>query len=200
MTSPTIILLNGTSSAGKSTLGRALQRRIDPQPVLTGLDSFVFGLLPPAWHNDPHGVYFSRRSDGAVPLHLGPGGEAMARAFHRAVAAMADCGLSVIVDDVLFEPWLLTDWLETLAGREVFFVGVQCALDEAERREITRGDRQPGQVRSQIETVHAHGDYDCTVDTTATDPRTCAAQILAAIGARRGPGAFARLRAGLART
>ena len=53
MTPPAIILLNGTSSSGKSTLGRALQRRIDPQPVLTGLDSFVFGLLPPAWHGDP---------------------------------------------------------------------------------------------------------------------------------------------------
>lgn len=198
MTPPAIILLNGTSSAGKSTLGRALQRRIDPQPVLTGLDSFVFGLLPPAWHDDPHGVYFSRRSDGAVPLHLGPGGEAMTRAFHRAVAAMADCGLSVIVDDVLFEPWLLADWLEATAGHEVFFVGVHCQLAEAERRELARGDRQAGQVRSQFDTVHVHGGYDCTVDTTDSDPRTCAAQILAAIGERRGPSAFEQLRADLA--
>ena len=196
MTPPAIILLNGTSSSGKSTLGRALQRRIDPQPVLTGLDSFVFGLLPPAWHGDPHGVYFSRRSDGAVPVHLGPGGEAMARAFHRAVAAMADCGLGVIVDDVLFEPWLLDDWLEVAGAREVFFVGVQCALEEAERREIARGDRQPGQVRSQIDTVHQHGDYDLVVDTTQDDPRNCAQPILAAIEARRGPSAFERLRAG----
>lgn len=191
---PAIILLNGSSSSGKSTLARALQRRLDPQPVVTGLDSFVFGQLPAAWHGAPHGVYFSQRADGAVPVHFGPGGQAMVRAFHRSVAAMADCGLSVIVDDVLCEPWFLPDWLEATTGRTVFFVGVHCELAEAERREVARGDRQVGQVRSQFGQVHAHGDYDLTVDTTCTDPRQCAEQIRAALNDGLRPGAFDRLR------
>ena len=118
----------------------------------------------------------------------------MVRAFHRSVAVLADCGLAVIVDDVLFEPWLLPDWLEATAGREVYFVGVHCELAEAERREIARGDRQPGQVRSQFEHVHAHADYDFTVDTTRTEPRVCAQQILAALERRPRPSAFERLR------
>lgn len=191
---PGIILLNGSSSSGKSTLARALQKRLDPQPVVTGLDAFVFGQLPLAWHNAPHGVYFSRREDGAVPLHLGPGGQAMARAFHRSVAVMADCGLGVIVDDVLFEPWLLADWLEATIGRDVFFVGVRCDLAEAERREAARGDRQVGQVRSHFDQVHAHAEYDLIVDTTRTGPRACAQEIVAALGRGQRPAAFERLR------
>ncbi|MDP3853767.1 chloramphenicol phosphotransferase CPT family protein [Phenylobacterium sp.] len=194
MTNPAIILLNGSSSAGKSALARSLQKRLQPQPVVMSLDAFVFGLMPPSWHNTPHGTHFTHEPDGTTPLHLGPGAQAMVRAFHRSVAALADCGLSVLVDDVLFEPWLLTDWLEATRGREVFFVGVHCDLAEAERREITRGDRQPGQARSQVGLVHAHGDYDFTVDTTNTIPGACADQIVAAFAARSGPTAFERLR------
>lgn len=194
MTAPAIILLNGSSSAGKSTLARALQRRLAPQPVVMSLDAFVFGQLPPTWHDTPHGVYFSKDRDGAVSINLGPGGRAMVRAFHRSVAVMADCGLTVIVDDVLFEPWLLLDWLEASAGREVYFIGVHCELGEAERREIARGDRQPGQIRSHFEQVHAHAEYDFTVDTTDTEPRVCAQQILAALEHRPGTRAFERLR------
>lgn len=194
MTNPAIILLNGSSSAGKSALARSLQKRLAPQPVVMSLDAFVFGLMPPTWHNTPHGTQFTHEPDGTTPLHLGPGAQAMVRAFHRSVAALADCGLSVIVDDVLFEPWLLADWLEATRGHEVFLVGVHCDLAEAERREIARGDRQPGQVRSQFGLVHAHGDYDFAVDTTNTVPGACADQIAAALGSRRGPSAFERLR------
>lgn len=194
MAAPAIILLNGSTSAGKSTLARALQRRLEPQLVVTSLDAFVFGQLPPAWHDNPHGIYFSKSGDGAVSVNLGPGGRAMVRAFHRTAAVLADCGLTVIVDDVLFEPWLLPDWLEATIGREVYFVGVHCELAEAERREIARGDRQPGQVRSQFDQVHAHADYDFTVDTTRTEPRVCAQQILAALEHPLGSTAFERLR------
>ena len=51
MPSPGIILLNGSSRSGKSTLARARQRRLEPHPVLTALDGFVFGQLPPSWHD-----------------------------------------------------------------------------------------------------------------------------------------------------
>lgn len=195
MRSPPIILINGCSSSGKSTLARAIQRRLKPQPVIIGLDSFVFGLLPPASHNHPNGVYFSQREDGAASVHLGADGQAMAKAFHRTVAALADSGFTVIVDDVLFEPWLLPDWLASVGPREVYFIGVHCDLKEAERREIARGDRQPGQVRSHFEEVHAHGEYDVVVDTTRKNPRECAEQVLAAMMRRTGPTAFERLRA-----
>jgi chloramphenicol 3-O phosphotransferase len=196
MNAPTIILLNGSSSSGKSTIARSLQRRIEPQPVLIGLDSFVFGHLPPAWLDSPYGCSFTEAADGSVHLSLGEGGLALAKAFHRAVIALADCGLSVIVDDVLFEDWLLQDWLEATRMHEVYFVGVRCDLAEAERREVERGDRRPGQARSHFEKVHAHGIYDAIVDTTSTSPRVCAQDLVSRLAApRSSPSAFERLRA-----
>lgn len=194
MTIPAIILLNGASSAGKSALARSLQKRLNPQPVIVSLDAFVFGQMPPGWHDSPHGSFFTHEADGSTPLHLGPGGRSLVRAFHRSAAVLADCGLSVIADDVLFEPWLLSDWLEATRGHEVFFVAVRCDLAESERREIARRDRQPGQVRSHFHQVHAHGDYDLSVDTTNTAPGACADQIVAALAARSRPSAFERLR------
>ena len=190
----TIILLNGTTSAGKSTLSRAIQTRLEPQPLVTGVDALVFPHFPPAWHRGEFGCYFERTSDGAAHLRLGPGGVALTKAFHRSVAAMADLGLSVIVDDSLFEPWLLDDWLEALSEHQVFFVGVYCDQAEAERRELARGDRQIGQVRSQVGVVHAHGDYDATVDTTLIPPDLCADYVVSMLEAWSGASAFERLR------
>jgi chloramphenicol 3-O phosphotransferase len=140
-------------------------------------------------------VYFSTALDGAIAVNLGPGGQAMARAFHRTVAVLASSGFTVLVDDVLFERWLLIDWLEALADHRVCFVGVRCDLVEAERREIARGDRQPGQVRSHFHEVHAHGDYDIAVDTTHTDPRICAQELLQKLDGLAEMTAFDRLRA-----
>ncbi len=189
-----IILLNGTTSAGKSTLARAIQRRLDPQPVLTGLDAFVFPSFPPAWNDTPTGCLFEKTPDGAVHLRLGPGGIALTKAFHPSVAAMANEGLSVIVDDCLFEPWLLQDWLDVLSGHHITFVGVYCDLAEAERRELQRGDRQIGQVLGQIGQVHLHGDYDISVDTTAKTPSQCADEVVQALKSGVGATAFDRLR------
>lgn len=48
-------MLNGTSSAGKTTLAKALQRRL-PDPLLAvGIDTVVYALpgrwlVPPGWH------------------------------------------------------------------------------------------------------------------------------------------------------
>jgi len=107
---------------------------------------------------------------------------------------MANEGLSVIVDDCLFEPWLLQDWLDVLSGHHITFVGVYCDLAEAERRELQRGDRQIGQVLGQIGQVHLHGDYDISVDTTAKTPSQCADEVVQALKSGVGATAFDRLR------
>lgn len=193
MARPEVILVNGCSSSGKSSICRRLQARLTPPHVLTGLDDFVFRLLPPQLHGTEEGVRFGRDPDGGVPVLFGPAGEAMQRAFHRAVAAMAAEGLPVIVDEVILSRSMLDDWLAALAGRDVFFVGVDCDLAEVERREAARGDRQPGQARSHHHLVHAHGDYDLRVDTTRTPAAACVDEILAALEAVGGASAFERL-------
>jgi chloramphenicol 3-O phosphotransferase len=101
-------------------------------------------------------------------------------AYRSTVAAVARTGLSVIVDDVLFEEddWL--SWRQHLAGLDVVWVGLKVPLDVLEQRERERGDRVAGQARSQHALVHRHATYDVEVDTASLTPG--AAAILDAIG------------------
>jgi chloramphenicol 3-O phosphotransferase len=54
---------------------------------------------------------------------------------------------------------------ESLRGFDVFFVKVSCPLEELERRERARGDRQVGFAKMQLDWVHRYGDYDDEVNT-----------------------------------
>jgi chloramphenicol 3-O phosphotransferase len=191
---PQIILLNGTSSAGKTSLARALQHQLPGLWLRLGVDHFL-EMTPRKFHGVAAGVQLVTQADGTVPVRLGPIGEMVIESFHRAVSAVASAEVHVIVDDVLFEPQQLADWLCVLANHDVFFVGVRCRLAELESRERARGDREPGQARSQLGLVHVHDRYDYEVDTTSTGTEACAAAIVAALEQRAMPSAFAALRA-----
>jgi chloramphenicol 3-O phosphotransferase len=153
-----LILLNGASSSGKSTLARALQRALDEPFLHVSSDQFVAaGMLP------------DRRED-AGPFkwwtHLRP---RFFAGFHRCLPALAEAGNDLIVEHVIeFQTW--RDELgRLLADLDVFLIGVHCNLDELDRREHARGDRRTGEGRSHIESdrIHSFGPYDLEVDTTA---------------------------------
>lgn len=193
-----IILLNGTSSAGKTSIARELQRRL-PEPHLhVGIDHF-FAMLPPRYLGNapPADEGFrwippAAGSDAGTRIEIGPVGHRLIAGYHRAVAALAAAGSHLIVDDVLLDPSWLRDWVDVLAPFRVLFVGVRCPLPEVERRERERGDRAPGQARGHFELVHTHGSYDVEVDTSRASPADCATHIIEALGAP--PNVFAQLR------
>jgi chloramphenicol 3-O phosphotransferase len=203
----TILLLNGTSSAGKSSIARALQVQLEIPALHVGIDHFL-SMLPGAYVGE--GPPFTPQVlDGfrwvqppanaaarGIAIRAGPFGQQLIAGFHRAVAALAATGLNLIVDEVLLEPHWLLDWLAVLAGYPTLFVGVYCPLVETERRERARGDQTVGQARAQFSVVHAHGAYDVEVDTAQQSPAACARQIVQALPAAYdlGGNAFTRLR------
>lgn len=88
----------------------------------------------------------------------------------------------------------LEECLESLTEYEVYFVGVKCPLEELERRELARGDRQVGFAKWQFERVHQYGEYDLELDTLACTPEECALQLKALMLSGNTPNAFDRLR------
>ncbi|MBB4752018.1 chloramphenicol phosphotransferase CPT family protein [Actinoplanes lobatus] len=175
-----IILLNGASSSGKSSIGRAL-----------------LPLLPDPWFFVPVDAINAMRSTVHTRvLDDTDITEMLTRTrlgYHRAVAAMASAGNDVIMDYPLSEQWRVADLLETLAEYDVTLVEVRCSPDELERRERRRGDRPIGLALSQA-LVYTHGEFDIVVDTTDTGPGECAEQIVRSLGALVSPKAFDRLR------
>ena len=175
-----VIVLNGTSSAGKSTLASALQAGLADVGecwIVMGLDDF-FGKLPWAWvtygdHVGAHadqGIAFTM-VDGGVERRVGPVGERMLAAYRGSVAAVARAGINVIVDEVLLSAADLKAWQVQLDGLEVMWVAVTADLDVVEQRERDRDDRMIGLARSQHSVVHRHAVYDVRVDTASMDPR-----------------------------
>lgn len=174
-----IILLNGASSSGKSSIGSALQRVLGTPWFFFPVDALgaMRSTEPTRTLDEDDIVAMLRRT------RMG---------YHRAVAGVASAGNDVIMDYPLSEPWRIDDLLCVLDGYDVTLVDVHCDPEELDRRERARGDRPVGLARSQ--NVFRHEDRDVFVDTTHTSAEACARAIADALATLRPPKAFDRLR------
>jgi chloramphenicol 3-O phosphotransferase len=186
-----IVLLNGTSSAGKTSLAKALQRALPAPHLLLGIDTVVFA-LPGRWLDPPlwHEVYRYQGAGDDLQITAGPLGDRLVTALHRMVATVAEAGWDVIVDHVLLDPRWVADAAEVLGAHPLLSVGLRCPLPELVRREQARRDRTLGQARAQHATVHAWARYDLEVDTSRADPDGCAARVVTALAGHNGRSAL----------
>lgn len=167
---PQVIVLNGGSSSGKSSIARELQTLLLPEPWLSLSVDTLIGALP----RSGAGIEFA--ADGSVTV--GPVFREVEAAWLAGVAAMAKAGAHVIVDEVfLAGPHSQSRWRTALTGLDVLWVGVHCDPSVATTRETSRGDRVPGMAASQATLVHEGVTYDLVVDTTRTTARACAREI-----------------------
>lgn len=196
-----VIVLNGTSSAGKSTLLRALQARLDGAWLGVGIDTVVFA-LPKAYLDSPLWGevfrYVPPEPGSAAPFRIETGelGHRLVDGLHRTVSSLADAGLSVLVDHVLLEPGWLPDLAQRLSGHDVLFVGVRCPLEVVVERERDRTDRTIGQAAAQFDVVHRAGGYDLEVDTSLLSADEAATIIAGAVAAGFPARGFRNVRAG----
>lgn len=147
-----LVLLNGPSSAGKTTLGQAVAARLTTPWLLLPMDLFhEIRTRPDADLTARQWNDLFRRTRAA---------------YHRALSGAVASGCDVLGDHVLSEPWRLDDLLRLTEGLDVLLVHVTCSLSELRRREKARGDRDPGTAVTQQRQVFQHGDCDLTVDTT----------------------------------
>ena len=162
-----IILLHGASSAGKTTLSRAIQSELNEPFLHFASDHLAVGLPP---RRDPTGPV-ARWSDMRPRFFDG---------FHRCIATLAAAGNDLIVEHVIEYPSWRVALAEMLNPFDVFLVGVHCTVDELERRERARGDRMIGEARSHVvnDGVHTLGPYDYEVETTQRDPSAMAEDLV----------------------
>ena len=150
-----LILLSGTSCSGKSTIARALAKRLSTpnRPFLNIEADQHLPHLPDDWSN---------------PMF----GESLSRALHRSVAASGDQGFDLIVDGVLpyGDSQGIADALEIFSRFRFCYVGVHCDPDILEAREKQRPDRDQGWARRQLSDLHKGQRYDIEIDTTGLSP------------------------------
>lgn len=165
-----VVVVNGGSSSGKTSIARQLQR-ILPEPWLRfGVDELI-DAMPPSVTSGSSGIEFGAAGEVAV----GPAFRALESAWMTGLAATAHAGARIIVDDVFLSGRASQDrWRAALDGLEVLWVGVRCEPSVAAEREERRGDRTAGMATSQADTVHDGVTYDVEVDTTTQAPEECA--------------------------
>jgi chloramphenicol 3-O phosphotransferase len=170
---PRVIVFNGGSSSGKSTITRALQEVLPGVWLRLGVDTLV-DASPPSLLS-PDGLDLA--ADGSV--HVGAAFAETEDRWMAGIARMAEVGAQILIEDNFVSgPTAQQRWRRALAGVPVGWVGVRCDPPTAERREQARGDRTSGMARQQAEVVHAGIDYDLEVDTSDHDPAALADQVL----------------------
>ncbi len=176
-----IILINGASSAGKSTLARAVQARF-PLPLLhISFDLFIDGNILPM--NQIRAGRFSWQEMRPTVFD----------GYFCCWPALARVGNNLIIDHIVESEKDLRTISRLLAGIDVFFVGLHCDVAELERRERARGDRRSGDARSDLSFVHRYTTYDLELHSDRASVEENVAQLIAAWERRQRPSAFERM-------
>lgn len=171
-----VIVLNGGSSSGKSSLAACLQQQLEGAWLTLGVDDLIRALSHGPTDTTAGGsLHF--RTDGSIMV-----GEVFRQAevaWYQGVASIARAGMRLILDEVFLEGASSQARLSSaLEGLVVVWVGVQCSADVAEARETQRTDRFRGLARNQAMRVHRGVRYDVVVDTTRSTSAHCAGTIV----------------------
>ncbi len=184
----TVIILNGPSSVGKSSIIKAFQSQQKTPWLETGIDHLYVGVIPPHWldgkpeHHSMMSIKTTADQEGKiVSAVFGPEGQKVIKGMHHAIATYAHTGNNVIVDYIKYEPEWLEDLQDALSDVKTLWVKVTAPLDVIIKREKKRGTSPEGHARSHYHTVHENMPYNLTVNTDKLTPDESAQKISAAL-------------------
>ena len=142
-----VILLNGPSSAGKSTLSRELRQRLagtGGEAEIISIDDYMI--------TDPKETIYEDDIYEIMP--------AMCEGMKNVLAT----GRSVIVDHAITSERIYEAFMDAAKGYEVLTVKVTCDLEILRKREQERGDRCPGSAEASLQYLWPKDGYDLCVD------------------------------------
>jgi chloramphenicol 3-O-phosphotransferase len=208
-----IVLITGTSGAGKTTTCSAFARRAEQPYLMFGMDLLV-GTLFPAKYT----MFGEKKAEGYTPTRYGPMCMQALEAMHAMIAAAARVGQNMVVDHLTFlDPPVLQDCIWRMADVPVLFVCLKPSRDVLEKRLLERQvDVVPAPIMEAMagagpeimkamgeelaaatpwfyEHAYANDRYDLELDSSSMSPDEVCERIEARL--RQGPGtAFAALR------
>lgn len=162
----TIVVLNGTSSSGKTTLARAFQELAGSVFLNFSIDSILYSLPRSA---------IDRLIAGSEISNL-PYPELDA-AYYACVRALAALGRDLVTDNAIVTRAQAERMIEAVAGHRVLLVSVFAPTEVLEQRERARGDRRPGMAVRQAATIDQWLDYDLRIDTSVESASAAAERI-----------------------
>ena len=156
-----LILLNGPSSAGKSTIAGELQRMLALRgicAVIISIDDYMkIGTDEEIWEDD---VF-----------------EVMPDMCRDITAALTE-GKWVIADHVITSTRIYEALVDATAGSGMLRVLVNCSLETLRKREKERGNRYPGSAEASFRYLYPKDGYDLEINSGETGPAVSAERIM----------------------
>lgn len=171
----TVIFLNGTSSAGKTSLVEHLQDQLEEPFLHIGIDHFLF-MLPARYRMDgaeSHlGYCFKREEDDPPKIGITKGVYAnkINTSMRATMQNLLTQNFNLIIDEVLFLDDDYHAYLDLLQNYRVYFIAVKPPLEVAVQREKIRGGRMIGLARGLYNQVYQNKVYDLEIDTSTMTP------------------------------
>ncbi len=157
---PDVILLNGPSSAGKSSIAQAMQQRLydNGSSVIISLDDYLqMSANEPIWEDDVFAI--------------------MPRMCEDISSALQE-GKTVIIDHVITGARIYRALTDAIDGFQMKTVLVSCVVETLRRREIERGDRCAGSAEASLQYLYPKTGYDLCVDSSEASPAALAEMII----------------------
>lgn len=189
--SGTVIILNGPSVAGKSSIQKSFQSLMMPHLwIKVGIDSLFDAPMPDItpenmdfWQK-PNPIRWVETTQDAqgnsvITLYTGQQGEKVAYGMNSAIADYAKAGCNVIVDYIAYKKEWLDDLRNKLKDVHVCWVKVNIPLSILEEREAARGTSPKGHARSHYDFVYWDIPYDLEVNSSTESADQIAQKIKA---------------------
>jgi chloramphenicol 3-O phosphotransferase len=183
----TVLILNGTSSSGKTSILKELQNILSEPFIDAGIDKFIW-MLPQRYLDRP-------LWDDVLGLATSAGetGHRLFSGMHHTIAALSAAGNHVIADHVLVEPSWVTECARLFHNLPAYLIGIKCPLEVLEQRERDRKDRTLGQACAQFGVIHRDVTYDLEIDTSTQTVTESALTIKTWLETQPQPAAFKRI-------
>lgn len=156
-----IILLNGPSSSGKSTLADTLQKNIkdknNEEYGIVSIDDFLKMSTDEVIYEEDVFDISSKLSKNAIEILGSQQG--------------------VIIDHVITSERIFNQLIEDLGFYDIYLIHVTCPLLELERREKERKNRCLGSAEASYRYLFPTDNYDLIVDTFQLSVEECSLQI-----------------------
>ncbi|HET7707436.1 MAG TPA: AAA family ATPase [Thermoanaerobaculia bacterium] len=168
----TVVVLNGTSSSGKTTLARAFQS-VAPTVFLNfSIDNILSALPVTAIQSITSGADISNIG---IPE--------LVRAYYACVRQLLDLGYDLVIDHAITARYHVEHLVAAVDSHRVIMVGLESPAEVLVERERARADRRPGMATAQLPRIHSWLIYDLTIDTSLVSPHDGARRIAEAIEA-----------------
>ncbi|OME13791.1 chloramphenicol phosphotransferase CPT family protein [Paenibacillus odorifer] len=185
-----IVLLNGASSSGKTSITMELKKQNEIPFHHLSYDDFS-GNYNDFINKTYPSIKPTRVLDDEVVSEILF--DPISSVYYATIKLFSEMGLNVIVDTIIYDDKRFNEFHDLLMDLPTLFVGVLCSRDGLIIREHIRGDRALGLALYQYDKVYSFAEYDLEVNTEKLSPAECADKILRFINSAQEYSAFKKL-------